>query len=241
MTPSRYDDELWELVPDDPGPPASQLAEFVRSLGRVERALDLGCGDGRLTALLDGALLDATLLALTTVVAWRSGGLAGGDARRGCPPGRGGDTGPMSRSRLPVLLVSMGALLVLGASPAHAQAVAVLDELQRDGVAVEPGVQTPVDEAAVEDAVEASSVTTYVAVVTARTAADAGGAYFFFGSSATADRTASMRSRSSLLTVAARSSTSKICPISSMNSSEDSTEPFLYASSSSGVTLSGFA
>ncbi|HZN88627.1 MAG TPA: class I SAM-dependent methyltransferase [Thermoleophilaceae bacterium] len=59
MSPSRYDDELWELVPDDPGPPASQLAEFVRSLGRVERALDLGCGDGRLTALLDAAQVTA--------------------------------------------------------------------------------------------------------------------------------------------------------------------------------------
>jgi SAM-dependent methyltransferase len=50
---SRFDDELWELVPADAGPPASHLAEFVRGLGRVERALDLGCGDGRLTALLD--------------------------------------------------------------------------------------------------------------------------------------------------------------------------------------------
>ena len=30
---SRYDDELWELVPADPGPPPAQLAEFVRALG----------------------------------------------------------------------------------------------------------------------------------------------------------------------------------------------------------------
>ena len=50
MTPSRYDDELWELVPEDPGPPPEHLRRFVRSLGPVERALDLGCGDGRLTA-----------------------------------------------------------------------------------------------------------------------------------------------------------------------------------------------
>ena len=54
---SRYDDELWELVPDDPGPPPEHLREFVRSLGRVDRALDLGCGDGRLTADLQAAEL----------------------------------------------------------------------------------------------------------------------------------------------------------------------------------------
>ncbi|HEY1273376.1 MAG TPA: class I SAM-dependent methyltransferase [Thermoleophilaceae bacterium] len=52
---SRYDDELWELVPDDGGPPPAALAEFVRALPRVERALDLGCGNGRLTAELRAA------------------------------------------------------------------------------------------------------------------------------------------------------------------------------------------
>ena len=52
---SRYDDELWELVPEDAGPPPEHLREFVRSLGPVDRALDLGCGDGRLTAELDAA------------------------------------------------------------------------------------------------------------------------------------------------------------------------------------------
>jgi SAM-dependent methyltransferase len=56
---SRYDDELWELVPDEPGPPAEHLRAFVRSLGRAGRALDLGCGDGRLTAELDAAELTA--------------------------------------------------------------------------------------------------------------------------------------------------------------------------------------
>ncbi len=54
---SRYDDELWELVPDDPGPPAPVLAEFVRGLERVRRALDLGAGDGRLSALLEAGEL----------------------------------------------------------------------------------------------------------------------------------------------------------------------------------------
>ena len=56
---SRYDDELWELVPGDPGPPPEHLRGFVRSLGRAERALDLGCGDGRLTADLEASALTA--------------------------------------------------------------------------------------------------------------------------------------------------------------------------------------
>jgi SAM-dependent methyltransferase len=59
MSPSRYDDELWELVPDEPGPPPDALRRFVRSLGHVERALDVGCGDGRLTGELDATELTA--------------------------------------------------------------------------------------------------------------------------------------------------------------------------------------
>ena len=49
---SSYDDELWQLVPEDRGPPPAHLVQFVRGLGESERALDLGCGDGRLTAEL---------------------------------------------------------------------------------------------------------------------------------------------------------------------------------------------
>jgi SAM-dependent methyltransferase len=57
--PSRYDDELWELVPEDPGPPPEALREFVRSLGHFDRVLDLGCGDGRLTMELSATELTA--------------------------------------------------------------------------------------------------------------------------------------------------------------------------------------
>jgi ubiquinone/menaquinone biosynthesis C-methylase UbiE len=49
---ARYDDELWEQVPEDPGPPEEHLAEFVRSLAPADRALDLGVGDGRLATEL---------------------------------------------------------------------------------------------------------------------------------------------------------------------------------------------
>lgn len=49
---SDYDDELWELVPAERGAPPPHLVEFVRGLGESERALDLGCGDGRLSAEL---------------------------------------------------------------------------------------------------------------------------------------------------------------------------------------------
>lgn len=54
---SRYDDEIWELVPVDAGAPADRLAAFVRSLGPADRVLDLGCGDGRLSAELPAARL----------------------------------------------------------------------------------------------------------------------------------------------------------------------------------------
>jgi SAM-dependent methyltransferase len=66
--PSRYDDELWELVPADPGAPPAHLVAFVRALGHAERALDLGCGDGRLSAELDAgalAVADVSAVALS--------------------------------------------------------------------------------------------------------------------------------------------------------------------------------
>ena len=56
---SRYDDELWELVPEDAGPPPAHLVAFVRSLDEVGSALDLGCGDGRLSAELKARQLTA--------------------------------------------------------------------------------------------------------------------------------------------------------------------------------------
>jgi ubiquinone/menaquinone biosynthesis C-methylase UbiE len=54
---ARYDDELWELVPEDPGPPPAHIAEFVDALAPADRALDLGVGDGRVAAGLKAAHL----------------------------------------------------------------------------------------------------------------------------------------------------------------------------------------
>ena len=49
---SRFDDEIWELVTEDPAPPPAHLARFVTDLDPVADALDIGCGDGRLTELV---------------------------------------------------------------------------------------------------------------------------------------------------------------------------------------------
>ena len=49
---SRYDDDIWRLVPACEARPPEHLARFVRELGEPGAALDLGCGDGRLTAEL---------------------------------------------------------------------------------------------------------------------------------------------------------------------------------------------
>jgi ubiquinone/menaquinone biosynthesis C-methylase UbiE len=48
-----FDDEIWDAVPEDPGPPPRHIATFVRALARGDRVLDLGIGDGRLAAELD--------------------------------------------------------------------------------------------------------------------------------------------------------------------------------------------
>ena len=49
---TRYDDEIWRLVPTEAGPPPGHLVRFVHGLGEPASALDLGCGDGRLGAEL---------------------------------------------------------------------------------------------------------------------------------------------------------------------------------------------
>ncbi len=59
-------------MPADAGPPPEQIAEFVRSLGPAERALDLGAGDGRLSAMLEArelTLADVSGLALERAAA----------------------------------------------------------------------------------------------------------------------------------------------------------------------------
>ena len=75
---ARYDDELWELVPEDPGPPPAHLVAFVRSLAPAERALDLGVGDGRL----------ATELRASELVGVDSSEVALGRARTRLPDAR---------------------------------------------------------------------------------------------------------------------------------------------------------
>ncbi len=70
--PSRYDDEIWRLVPEDVGPPPAHLAAFARSLDARGRVLDLGAGDGRLSAELattDPTLADVSEVALTRAAA----------------------------------------------------------------------------------------------------------------------------------------------------------------------------
>jgi SAM-dependent methyltransferase len=48
---SRYDDELWELVPLDRSPPP-ELRDWLAALEPAGHALDLGCGDGALSTAI---------------------------------------------------------------------------------------------------------------------------------------------------------------------------------------------
>ena len=60
-------DRVWSREREIRGPAPEPFASFVRELGQVDRALDLGCGDGRLTAELRAAELtgaDISLVAL---------------------------------------------------------------------------------------------------------------------------------------------------------------------------------
>jgi ubiquinone/menaquinone biosynthesis C-methylase UbiE len=53
---SRYDDELWELVPEDRVPPPG-LCAWLASLEPAQQALDLGCGDGAVSTAIPAAKL----------------------------------------------------------------------------------------------------------------------------------------------------------------------------------------
>lgn len=58
--PSRYDDDVWALHPDEAGAQAPEhLRRFAADLDPADRALDLGCGDGRLSQALNVSDLTA--------------------------------------------------------------------------------------------------------------------------------------------------------------------------------------
>ena len=63
---SRYDDELWELVPVDRAPPRDLYA-WIESLAPARAALDLGCGDGAMSGAIAAetlTLADVSAIAL---------------------------------------------------------------------------------------------------------------------------------------------------------------------------------
>jgi len=69
---SRYDDEIWQLVPAAAGAPPVHLIEFARSLAPASRVLDLGCGDGRVSVELAAeqlTLADVSEVALARAAA----------------------------------------------------------------------------------------------------------------------------------------------------------------------------
>jgi SAM-dependent methyltransferase len=64
---SRYDDELWELVPDGRSAPGD-IRGWVESLAPARHALDLGCGDGAVSGAVPADSLtlgDVSAVALT--------------------------------------------------------------------------------------------------------------------------------------------------------------------------------
>jgi SAM-dependent methyltransferase len=64
--PSLADRE-WGRIREIRGPAPEPFASFVRDLGKVANALDLGCGDGRLTAELRAAELTAADVSLVAL------------------------------------------------------------------------------------------------------------------------------------------------------------------------------
>ena len=66
-------------MPEERGPAAAHVAEWVGSLGRAERALDLGGGDGRLAELLDAGEL--VVADVSAVALERAGQRLGASAR----------------------------------------------------------------------------------------------------------------------------------------------------------------
>jgi ubiquinone/menaquinone biosynthesis C-methylase UbiE len=66
---SRYDDELWELVPEGRVPPPEACA-WLASLEPARHALDLGCGDGALSTAIRAERL--TLADVSTVALARA-------------------------------------------------------------------------------------------------------------------------------------------------------------------------
>ena len=63
---SRYDDELWELVPEDRRAPPD-IQRWVQSLAPARHGLDLGCGDGAVSSAVRAdrlTLADVSTLAL---------------------------------------------------------------------------------------------------------------------------------------------------------------------------------